>query len=63
MKVERSERACPGDVYSINQDVHSNVLVLNLNKIAALAAEEEAQERAHKRKERKLSMQSIGHRC
>lgn len=40
-------------VESIYQDVHAKVLTLNLNNIAVLAAEEEAQERAHKRKERK----------
>jgi len=40
-------------VESIYQDVHAKVLTLNLNNIAVLAAEEEAQERARKRKERK----------
>ncbi len=40
-------------VESIYQDVHAKVLTLNLNNIAVLAAEEEAQERIHKRKERK----------
>jgi len=40
-------------VESIYQDVHAKVLTLNLNNIAVLAAEEEAQERASKRKERK----------
>jgi len=40
-------------VESIYQDVHAKVLTLNLNNIAVLAAQEEAQERARKRKERK----------
>ena len=40
-------------VESIYQDVYAKVLTLNLNNIAVLAAEEEAQERIRKRKERK----------